>query len=86
MNINTTLFAQAVTFTAFIWFTGEVRVGPQMLSAIRPTRQRHPPMASPPTSRKKSWKFEAARTTRDQERAKTAPRETSRTRRNAQRR
>jgi len=38
MNINLTLFAQAVTFTAFIWFTVKF-VWPHMLRAIE-TRQK----------------------------------------------
>src|SRR6478672_6287690 len=38
MNINLTLFAQAVTFTAFIWFTVKF-VWPPMLRAIE-TRQK----------------------------------------------
>src|SRR5437868_8889783 len=38
MNINLTLFAQAVSFTAFIWFTVKF-VWPHMLRAIE-TRQK----------------------------------------------
>jgi F-type H+-transporting ATPase subunit b len=38
MNINVTLFAQALTFAAFIWFTARI-VWPYMLRAIE-TRQK----------------------------------------------
>src|SRR5258705_9068298 len=38
MNINLTLFAQAVSFTAFIWFTVKF-IWPHMLRAIE-TRQK----------------------------------------------
>ncbi len=72
MNINLTLFAQAIVFAAFIWFTMKF-IWPPLLRAIE-ARQKRSPTASPPPSRAGSrWRPRASRPSRRSRKRAGAP-------------